>query len=102
MLSLANAFTEAELREWRSATRASCRKSLGGLHAGGEDRWRRVSLTYEDGVLVTGVTRGNGVEGEDVTPISGRSSICRCGCAERVAEKGGSARRGLPAEESVR
>lgn len=69
MLSLGNAMNEAELREWRD-TRVL--KLLGpgvpvtyvvepkidGL---------AVALTYRDGVLVQGATRGDGEVGEDVT-----------------------------------
>jgi DNA ligase (NAD+) len=68
MLSLANAFTEAELREWEErnarlvpevkTARYTLEVKIDGA---------AVSLTYEDGIFVTGVTRGNGVEGEDVT-----------------------------------
>lgn len=68
LYSLENAFNLAEFAQW-------------------EDRWRRqspdqktaeyvcelkidgsaIALTYEDGILVRGVTRGDGVTGEDVT-----------------------------------
>jgi DNA ligase (NAD+) len=68
MLSLANAFTEAELRDWEErnarlvpevkTARYTLEVKIDGA---------AVSLTYEDGIFVTGVTRGNGVEGEDVT-----------------------------------
>jgi len=68
MLSLANAFTEAELGEWeeRNARLVPEVKSAGYTLEVKIDG-AAVSLTYDDGVLVTGVTRGNGVEGEDVT-----------------------------------
>ena len=68
MLSLANAFTEAELKEWeeRNARLVPEVKSAGYTLEVKIDG-AAVSLTYDDGVLVTGVTRGNGVEGEDVT-----------------------------------
>jgi DNA ligase (NAD+) len=68
MLSLANAFTEAELAEWeeRNARLVPEVKSAGYTLEVKIDG-AAVSLTYDDGVLVTGVTRGNGVEGEDVT-----------------------------------
>jgi len=68
MLSLANAFTEAELKEWeeRNARLVPEVKSAGYTLEVKIDG-AAVSLTYDNGVLVTGVTRGNGVEGEDVT-----------------------------------
>src|SRR5437762_843544 len=68
MLSLANAFTEAELREWEERnTRVVPEVTAAGYTLEVKIDGAAVSLTYEDGVLVTGVTRGNGVEGEDVT-----------------------------------
>jgi len=68
MLSLANAFSDEELQEWeeRNARLAPEVKQAGYTLEVKIDG-AAVSLTYEDGVLVTGVTRGNGIEGEDVT-----------------------------------
>ncbi|MDQ3796117.1 MAG: NAD-dependent DNA ligase LigA [Pseudomonadota bacterium] len=68
MLSLANAFTEDEMRAFDKRIRAllDCSKpieyaaepKLDGL---------AISLLYRNGVLVRGATRGNGVKGEDIT-----------------------------------
>lgn len=69
MVSLDNAFDEAELAEWDVRLRKivgdavdrdgyCCELKIDGA---------AVSLTYRDGMLVTGATRGNGVVGEDVT-----------------------------------
>jgi DNA ligase (NAD+) len=66
MLSLGNAFSAGEVEEFtRRCERAIgkvsgyvCELKIDGL---------AVSLLYEDGRLVRGATRGNGVEGEDVT-----------------------------------
>lgn len=68
MLSLANAFNDAELAEWeeRNARLAPEVKQAGYTLEVKIDG-AAVSLTYQDGVLVTGATRGNGTEGEDVT-----------------------------------
>jgi DNA ligase (NAD+) len=68
MLSLANAFTETELREWEERNaRLVPEVAAAGYTLEVKIDGAAVSLTYEDGVLVTGVTRGNGIEGEDVT-----------------------------------
>src|SRR5262249_11276124 len=68
MLSLANAFTEAELQEWEERNaRLVPEVKTAGYTLEVKIDGAAVSLTYEDGVFVTGVTRGNGVEGEDVT-----------------------------------
>jgi DNA ligase (NAD+) len=68
MLSLANAFTDAELAEWeeRNARLVEAVRTAGYALEIKIDG-AAVSLTYEDGVLTIGATRGNGVEGEDVT-----------------------------------
>jgi len=68
MLSLANAFTEAELTDWeeRNARLVPEVKEAGYTLEVKIDG-AAVSLTYENGLLVTGATRGNGVIGEDVT-----------------------------------
>jgi DNA ligase (NAD+) len=66
MLSLGNAFTPAEVeaffaRAERSAGHVDayvCELKIDGL---------AISLTYRDGSFVRAATRGNGVEGEDVT-----------------------------------
>ncbi len=71
MLSLDNAFSEEELLAFdqrvkrfldlpqESEIEYTCELKIDGL---------AVSLTYEDGVLIVGATRGDGVRGEDVTP----------------------------------
>jgi len=70
MLSLENAFDESELAAWDERVRKlsgdavdrsgySCELKIDGA---------AVSLTYRDGLLVTGATRGSGTVGEDVTP----------------------------------
>jgi DNA ligase (NAD+) len=67
MLSLANAFNLEELQSWYRRTKnllddadfdLVCELKIDGL---------AVSLTYENGVLVQGATRGDGYVGEDVT-----------------------------------
>ncbi len=67
MLSLDNAYNEGELRDWDRRARElaggeeiayACELKLDGLS---------LALTYQGGRLVRGVTRGDGVIGEDVT-----------------------------------
>jgi len=68
LLSLANAFNEAELAEWEERNaRLVPEVTKAGYTLEVKIDGAAVSLTYEAGVLVTGTTRGNGVEGEDVT-----------------------------------
>ncbi|HEY9372618.1 NAD-dependent DNA ligase LigA [Streptomyces sp.] len=68
MLSLDNAFDDAELAAWAervardvgsSAYHFLCELKVDGL---------AVNLTYEKGRLTRAATRGNGVTGEDITP----------------------------------
>jgi DNA ligase (NAD+) len=69
MLSLANAFDDTELRAWeeRLVRIAGDDVRRSGYTAELKIDGTAVSLTYEDGVLVEGATRGNGVIGEVVT-----------------------------------
>ena len=68
MFSLANAFDDDEYMAWVQRTHrllgdqdfdVTCELKIDGL---------AVALTYQDGVLVRGATRGDGQRGEDVTP----------------------------------
>jgi DNA ligase (NAD+) len=70
MLSLANAFTDEELQAWedRQVRIAGDEVRREGYSAELKIDGAAVSLTYVDGVLTTGATRGNGIIGEDVTP----------------------------------
>lgn len=67
MLSLANAFNEEELTAWARRVQAAlgtrrveyvCELKIDGA---------AVSLTYERGRFVRGATRGDGIQGEDIT-----------------------------------
>lgn len=70
MLSLGNAFDEPELREWEERLQRLAGEDAprGGYTVELKIDGTAVSLTYEDGVLVVGATRGNGLIGEVVTP----------------------------------
>ena len=68
MLSLANAFSEAELVEWEDRNaRLVPEARTAGYTLEVKIDGAAVSLTYDEGLFVIGATRGNGVEGEDVT-----------------------------------
>lgn len=67
MLSLANTYNEQDIAEWYRQVKEGlggedfeicCEMKYDGLS---------ISLTYEDGRLVRAVTRGDGVQGDDVT-----------------------------------
>lgn len=67
MLSLNDAFSEVEMKEWKERLRRLepdlqwsyfCELKFDGV---------AISLRYENGVLATAATRGDGVTGEDVT-----------------------------------
>ena len=67
MLSLANTYNQQDVREWYDSVsrglggepfEVCCEMKYDGLS---------ISLTYEHGRLVRGVTRGDGVHGDDVT-----------------------------------
>src|SRR5438309_1829572 len=69
MLSLDNAYDENELRAFDERVRKA--GGLGDVAVGYVAELKidglSIALTYEDGRLVRGATRGNGVRGEDVT-----------------------------------
>ena len=67
MLSLANTYNEQDVAEWYGSVKRGlngedfevcCEMKYDGLS---------ISLTYTDGKLVRGVTRGDGIHGDDVT-----------------------------------
>jgi len=69
MLSLANAFSAEALTAWEERNARLVPEVTGaGYTLEVKIDGAAVSLTYEDGVFVTGATRGNGIEGENVTP----------------------------------
>ncbi len=68
MLSLANAFTPEELTEWEERNARMVEEVRGaGYTTEIKIDGAAVSLTYEDGRLTVGTTRGNGQVGEDIT-----------------------------------
>jgi DNA ligase (NAD+) len=69
MISLANAFGDDEIAEWeaRAVKIAGTAVQASGYSTELKIDGAAVSLTYREGVLVTGATRGNGAVGEDVT-----------------------------------
>lgn len=69
MASLDNAFDETELSEWDARARKLVGDALDrdGYCCELKIDGAAISLTYRDGVLATGATRGNGSVGEDVT-----------------------------------
>jgi DNA ligase (NAD+) len=69
MLSLANAFNDEELAAWeeRLVRLAGDDVRRSGYDCELKIDGAAVSLTYREGVLITGATRGNGIIGENVT-----------------------------------
>src|SRR6516164_5695965 len=68
MLSLDNAFSFDALRDWDRRVREGAGRSDIEYIAEHKFDGLSISLQYDDGVLVRGVTRGDGTTGEDVTP----------------------------------
>ncbi|MEX1143570.1 MAG: NAD-dependent DNA ligase LigA [Anaerolineales bacterium] len=69
ILSLGNAFSEADLRAWfERISRVDERVRKASFVAEPKLDGLSVVLHYEDGLFVQGATRGNGDVGEDVTP----------------------------------
>lgn len=68
MLSLDNAFSYDALKDWDRRVREAAGRLVIEYIAEHKFDGLSISLQYEDGALVRGVTRGDGTTGEDVTP----------------------------------
>jgi len=67
MTSMDNALDEEEAREWDRRCRDGLEKDKVGYTAEPKFDGTSVALRYEDGVLVSAGTRGDGTTGEDIT-----------------------------------
>lgn len=114
ILSLSNAFDPADVRAWRERLGTYAAKNLppdidlSGLNAYVVEPkidGLTVVLTYEDGAFARGATRGDGVEGEDITPnlrtVRSVPLALRAAAPERRAREGKAAG-ALPRRLSVR
>ena len=68
MLSLDNAFSFDALRDWDRRVREGTGRLVNEYIAEHKFDGLSISLQYQGGLLVRGVTRGDGTTGEDVTP----------------------------------
>jgi DNA ligase (NAD+) len=66
MLSLANTYSEEEIRDFYSRTKKSLNEDFDIVCELKYDG-TSIALTYENGLLVRAVTRGDGIRGDDVT-----------------------------------
>ncbi len=67
VLSLEDAFTATDLADWQTRNEKILRSSTQGYYCELKFDGLTVVITYEDGLLVRGATRGDGRIGEDVT-----------------------------------
>ena len=67
MLSLSNVFGEEEMEDWIQKTSKSADQDIFPLVCELKIDGLAVSVKYENGKIFQGATRGNGVEGEDIT-----------------------------------
>ncbi len=68
MLSLENSYNEADLIDWDRKAREITGKEVIEYCVEPKFDGASISLIYEDGKLVRGATRGDGVRGENITP----------------------------------
>jgi DNA ligase (NAD+) len=68
MLSLGNAFDDASLRAWYGRAARLLGRDIEGFVLEPKIDGLAITLIYENGRLITGATRGDGLQGEDVTP----------------------------------
>ncbi|MGH2443622.1 MAG: NAD-dependent DNA ligase LigA, partial [Chloroflexota bacterium] len=68
MLSLANAFTYEQVDAWHKRVRNLLPNAKLSFVVEPKIDGLAIALTYVDGQFTVGATRGNGVEGEDVSP----------------------------------
>lgn len=67
MLSLANTYSEAELLEWDERVQKGLRGAPYAYVCEIKFDGISLSMTYENGILIRGLTRGDGQQGDDIT-----------------------------------
>ena len=68
MLSLSNAFSEDELRNWYNRATRLLGREITGFVLEPKIDGLAVTLIYQNGRLAIGATRGDGLRGDDITP----------------------------------